>query len=106
MVEGTTVTGLYNKYLDTDNLIEVIIGVFEINYIFKNGENSIGRKYDLILDRETEELLGFLCFSWSDKIRATLFKSALEEWIRTGTVPFHIIPRKDYRKYVRENILL
>lgn len=106
MVKGTTITGLYKEYLDTDNLIEIIIGAFEINYIFQNSENTVGKKYNLIMDYETKVLLEFLCHSWTNKIRATIFKSAIEEWIKTGKLPFHIIPKKDYEKYVRENSLL
>lgn len=105
-METVTIVSLYNKYLNTNNLIEIIVGVFEVNYIFKNNRNTNGKEYKLIMDEETNLFLGFLCNAWSNKIRATIFRDAVEEWIKTGSVPFHLIPRKDYIKYVRKSRFL
>ena len=59
-----------------------------------------------MFDCETTLLLEYLCHTWASKIKATVFKRAIEEWITTQKIPFHIIPRKDYTDYVRENYLL
>lgn len=106
MAKQVTIINLYDEWLDTNSLIEIIIGVYEINHIVRYGEDSKGVKYNLILDKETSMLLEFLCNAWSSKIRATAFKSALEEWISTQQVPYHVIPKKEYEKYVGENYFL
>jgi len=101
-----TVVGIYNKFLDTNNLMELIVGVYEVNHIVKFGEDSNNIKYELLIDIETKILLEFLCHAWTTKIKATAFQSALRDWIATQQIPYHIIPKKDYEEYVRENIIL
>ena len=98
MVE-VTLFGLYDEYLSTDSLMEVVVGVYEINHIVQFKENSYGRKYELLMDKETEDILSFLCNSWASKIRATVFKSAIEEWMNTQEIPYHIIPKSEWKKW-------
>lgn len=104
-VDATIIT-LYKIFLDSDELIDTIVGVYEISHIIKYGRDSNDVKYNLIMDCETRELIEFLCYSWASKIRATVFKRAIEEWVATQQIPYHIIPKKDFTEYVGENDFL
>lgn len=101
-----TVIGLYQKFLNTTNLIETVVGVYEVSHVIKYGKDSNGTKYNLITDCETRVLLEFLCYAWTSKIRATAFKSAIAHWISAQTIPYQIIPKKDFKEYVGENDFL
>ncbi|HDK27627.1 MAG TPA: hypothetical protein ENG48_11160 [Candidatus Atribacteria bacterium] len=105
-VKNVTIIDLYNKFLNTENLIELIVGVYEIVHIVKFDKDSNGNNYNLITDYETRLFLKYLCHSWTIKIKATAFKSALGYWIANQSIPYHIIPKKDFEKYVRENNFL
>jgi len=105
-VEDATIITLYDRFLDSDNLFDVVIGVYEINHIVKYERDSNSVRYNLIMDCETRLLIEFLCYSWASKIRATVFKKAIEEWISTQQIPYYIIPKKDFTEYVRENDFL
>ncbi len=80
----------------------VVVGVYEINHIIQFGENSYGKKYTIHLDKETKELITFLCNSWANKVKATIFKSAIEEWMGTQEIPYHIIPKSEWRAWQKE----
>lgn len=101
-----TIITLYEEFLGTDSLIDIVIGTYEINHIIKYGVDSNGVMYNLMMDCETILLLEFLCHSWASKIKATVFKRAIKDWIDTQQVPYHIISEKDYKNYVRENFVL
>jgi len=98
MVE-TTLFGLYDEYLNTHSLISIVVGVYEINHIIQYGENSYGKKFTVHMDKETRNIVEFLCNSWANKIRATVFKSAIEEWMYTQKIPYHIIPKSEWREW-------
>ena len=106
VIIDTTFISLYKKFFSSNKLIDIVIGVFEISHIIKYGVDSNGVGYNLILDCESQLLLEFLCYAWTSKIRATAFKKAMEEWIAHQRVPYHIIPKKDFTEYVRENDFL
>ena len=106
VIIDSTFISLYKKFFSSNKLIDIVIGVFEISHIIKYGVDSNGVGYNLILDCESQLLLEFLCYAWTSKIKATAFKKAMEEWIVNQEVPYHIIPKKDYFEYVRENVVL
>ena len=106
MVVDLTVIGLYDRFLETNSLIETVVGVYEVSHIIKYGRDSNDNQYRLIADCETRMLLEFLCFAWTSKIRATAFKSAIEHWIDSQKIPYQIIPKKDFTDYVRKNDFL
>ena len=101
-----TIIGLFERFLDYESLIDIVNGTYEINHIVKYGVDSNGVMYNLMIDCETRLLLEFLCHSWASNIRATHFKRAINDWIKTQQIPYHIIPKKDYQDYVRENYIL
>jgi len=103
---STTIISLYDRFLSSENLIDIVIGTYEINHIIKYGVDSNGVMYNLMFDCETTLLIEFLCYSWASNIKATVFKRAIKDWICTQKIPYHIIPKKDYQNYVRKNSVL
>lgn len=98
----TTIFGLYDEYLTTKSLIRTVVGVYEINHIIQYGENSYGKKYNIYMDEETKDIIKFLCSLWANKIRATVFKSAIEEWMITQEIPYHVIPKSEWREWQKK----
>ena len=101
-----TIITLYDRFLDYDSLIDVVVGTYEINHIVKYGVDSNGVMYNLMMDCKTIQLIEFLCHAWASKIKATHFKRAIKDWIDTQKIPYHIISKKEYAEYVRENDFL